>query len=399
MVSINNAKNYIYLFVIFFGAIFSCSAQDSIFFISFGTGATPDSRSPLNPADGTTSLTYAPTGSTNAGLYTLLPNPRTFNTGAYHSGEDHTPGDVNGNMMILDVHEQGVVIYSKKIDGLCTNTKYEFSVWIAGLQKNLNISSRATFNIRNAKNNALIATTSSKQIPTSPTFTWERVSIIFTIPDASVNSLTLEIVSGMQDVNHTAYDDILFEALKPEFQISNLNPLVCKGADVPLSCTVESNFYTNTPVYQWQKRNTSANLWENIAGATNNSYIAKNVTETTEFRMLASEPGNIENTKCRSSSAINTVSIYPELTAIVTGSTAICQDETGPEIIFTGAGGKAPYSFTYTLNGIVKTVNALNNSDTAKVIFPTDKSGRFVFKLISVKDANSCEQNFTETQE
>ncbi|OMQ11575.1 PKD-like domain-containing protein [[Flexibacter] sp. ATCC 35103] len=290
-----------------------CFGQGSIFTITFGEAPGPHIRSPLFPVDGTTSLRYEPEGGTDDGLYTLLPDPKRFGGSGYHSGEDHTPGDTYGYMMLLDTHAEGVSIYKKDISGLCINTKYEFSAWIANLQNFGNAISKATFNIRNSRDNAIIATATSRTIPVSSVFTWERVSTVFTLTDPSITSLTLEIVSGVNGVNHTGYDDISFEALNPDIRGVNFSPTVCRGDNVPMSCIVEPYFYRN-PVYQWQKMNKTTSEWENITNATNNSYTAIGITENSDYRMLVSESGNIENSKCRSASPVNTININSIIT-------------------------------------------------------------------------------------
>ncbi|SNR42498.1 hypothetical protein SAMN04487979_105202 [Flavobacterium sp. ov086] len=392
MIITKMSKNFIYVFALFCGSTFSCLAQESIFSISFGTGATESSRSPLNPADGTTTLKYAPIGTTSGGTYTLLPNPYSFGGGGYHSGEDHTPGDINGYMMILDVHSKGLLIYKKNVEGLCTNTKYEFSVWIANLANAGSFASRATFNIRNSQNNALIASETSNLIPVSRVLTWDKVSIIFTIPDSSVNSLTFEIVSGMDYVNHNAYDDILFEALKPNIKISNLDPVVCAGENVSMECLVEANFYSNAAVYQWQKKNTVTSVWENIIGATNKNYIANNVTETTQYRMLVSEIGNIENIKCRSASGVNTVTVNPQLVANISDGITICSGN-GTNIVFTGTPNA---EVKYTVNAGIPNAITLN-SDGHYNLYTGILTDETIYEIVNAKDpVTNCQTQITD---
>jgi len=41
----------------------------------------------------------------------------------------------------------------------------------------------------------------------------------------------------------------------------------------------------------------------------------------------------------------------PAPTATITGTTTVCQNATSPLITFTGSGGTAPYTFTYTVTG------------------------------------------------
>ncbi|TDD97495.1 PKD domain-containing protein [Flavobacterium cellulosilyticum] len=74
--------------------------------------------------------------------------------------------------------------------------------------------------------------------------------------------------------------------------------------------------------------------------------------------------------------------------ATISGTTAVCQNASQPLITFTGSGGTAPYTFTYTINGgadlIVKTTGS-NNSVT--VLVNTTNTGTFNYNLISVHDS------------
>jgi len=89
-----------------------------------------------------------------------------------------------------------------------------------------------------------------------------------------------------------------------------------------------------------------------------------------------------------------TVTVNPLPTATITGTTAVCKNATAPDITFTGASATAPYTFTYTINGVTQpTVTSTGNSAIASV--PTSVSGTFTYSLVSVMDASSttCSQS------
>ncbi|MBI5857382.1 MAG: PKD domain-containing protein [Sphingobacteriales bacterium] len=90
-------------------------------------------------------------------------------------------------------------------------------------------------------------------------------------------------------------------------------------------------------------------------------------------------------------SAIVTVNPLP--TATISGTIAVCVNAPSPNITFNGAGGTAPYTFTYTINGGPnQTVVSVGN--TATVSVPTTTAGIFTYTLISVQDASNtlCSQ-------
>jgi hypothetical protein len=84
-----------------------------------------------------------------------------------------------------------------------------------------------------------------------------------------------------------------------------------------------------------------------------------------------------------------TLTVNPAPTATLMGTTTVCQNATAPGVVFTGASGKAPYTFTYTFNGSTQTVTT-TSGNAVEVVQPTGSAGTFTYSLLSVTDANSC---------
>ncbi|MGB5418559.1 PKD domain-containing protein [Algibacter sp.] len=70
--------------------------------------------------------------------------------------------------------------------------------------------------------------------------------------------------------------------------------------------------------------------------------------------------------------------------ATISGTATVCKNETEPTITLTASGGTAPYTFTYTINGVNETIVA--TGDTATINVNTTTAGTYVFELISVLD-------------
>jgi hypothetical protein len=86
-------------------------------------------------------------------------------------------------------------------------------------------------------------------------------------------------------------------------------------------------------------------------------------------------------------------SVNPLPTASISGSTALCQNAPFPNVTFTGNGGTKPYVFTYQINtGGNLTVSTTGVSNSVSVAQTTAVAGVFNYSLVSVKDANGCEQ-------
>ena len=76
-------------------------------------------------------------------------------------------------------------------------------------------------------------------------------------------------------------------------------------------------------------------------------------------------------------------------TATITASnTAVCKDGPASVITFTGAGGTAPYTFTYSINGVQQPTVTTTSGNAATINLPTATVGSFVYALISVRDAS-----------
>lgn len=83
-----------------------------------------------------------------------------------------------------------------------------------------------------------------------------------------------------------------------------------------------------------------------------------------------------------------TVHVNSLPTATITGSATVCAGATSPIITLTGNGGTAPYVFTYELNGgALQTLTSFGT--TAIINVPTNISGTFTYRLVSVRDASS----------
>jgi len=84
------------------------------------------------------------------------------------------------------------------------------------------------------------------------------------------------------------------------------------------------------------------------------------------------------------------ITVNPLPTASTNGTTDVCQNGASPLVIFSGANGTAPYTFTYTINGGAPlTVSSTWPSSSATVSAPTGIAGTFVYALTGVQDASS----------
>ena len=88
------------------------------------------------------------------------------------------------------------------------------------------------------------------------------------------------------------------------------------------------------------------------------------------------------------------ITVNPLPTAVIAGTTSVCQNASAPNITFTGASGTAPYTFTYKIN-LGPNLNVTSVGTTATVAVPTGTAGTYSYSLVSVQDNSSttCSQN------
>ena len=90
----------------------------------------------------------------------------------------------------------------------------------------------------------------------------------------------------------------------------------------------------------------------------------------------------------------NTIKIIApaDLSAKITGKTSFCQNSTNAEITFEGSGGKAPYTFTYEIDGVLQTANpTTGNGNTVQVIVNTTIAKTLTYKIKTIKDIDGNE--------
>ena len=145
--------------------------------------------------------------------------------------------------------------------------------------------------------------------------------------------------------------------------------------------------------------------WTGPVGITSPSSLAATVPSTTTSATgtynLTISSGYTSTTANVCFSKISTaVVVNPIPSATISGTTALCQNATAPNITFTGTGGTAPYTFTYNINGGTNTTVTSasgTNPVSVNVAAPTGTSGTFTYNLVSVNDATStaCSQTIT----
>ncbi|MEP5339060.1 MAG: T9SS type B sorting domain-containing protein [Algibacter sp.] len=313
----------------------SGNSGDPIFTETFGTGITNTSL-----LAGATTYNYA-NGQPNDGSYTIFRNANWF---GWHIIEDHTVGDVNGKMLIINAdNNKAGEFFSIDINGLCENTTYEFSSWMINLLPsnhgcNPGIPINVKFEIWDSSDTNLLASGDTGSIANTLRPVWNQYALVFqTLP--SQTSVILKMrnngIGGCG--NDLALDDIEFKSCGDTITVSDTesnNQLFVCDESSPYSTvlTAHPDFAIfSAHFYQWQESTDGIN-WIDIAGETNNTYTTPILNSQVYYRAKVVEDAvNLSNPFCNTLSEVFEFGIISIPNAPVSnGDLSICENDTTP---------------------------------------------------------------------
>ena len=189
----------------------SCTgiSTDLIINQSFGTAGDKPSLT------GLTTYQYSTTSCPNNGQYTIASrvDGSCFDNAWHTVTEDHTPGDTQGNMLIINASNEVGAFYQQPLPGLCGGTQYEFSVWGLNLLRPGICSAPTLPNLTiriETTNGLVLQTINFGSITLSQTPTWRQFSTLFKAP--LVNEPVIVKLINNQEAggcgNDFALDDI-----------------------------------------------------------------------------------------------------------------------------------------------------------------------------------------------
>ncbi len=321
------------LFLLFFSLIYSVKVQsqtctgslgEPVVQITFGTATTAPGPLPF----GTTTYLYANSNCPDDGYYRIeSQTPGCFGNTWQQVSEDHTAGDVNGNMMLINASIEPGDFFKQKVSGLCGGTTYEFSAFVMNMLKVGSCNAAGskpniTFSIEDTKG-VLLKSYNTKDIPESTSPVWKNFGFYFTTP-TNINEVVIKMTNNALGGcgNDLALDDITFRAcgpaIFPESSTVNEGNKLCEGeaGNVNLNAEISSG-YTN-PAFQWQVNFSDGNGWNDIAGANQKSYNYEiNAADKPlyKFRLAVAEVENINSVNCRVLSDSLTIRVNQKPTA------------------------------------------------------------------------------------
>lgn len=295
------------------------SLGDPVVNITFGTGGNPGP--PL--ASGVTNYNYVFNSCPNDGMYTIASSTAGCFGNSWHSlSEDHTPGDVNGYMMLINASFSPGVFYLDTVRNLCGGTTYEFSAWLLSMLKSFSCSGNGikpniTFSIETVTG-TVIQSYMTGDIPNLGSPQWNQYGFFFTLPPV-YSELVLRMTNNAPGGcgNDLALDDITFRPCGPKVgaafaNVSGINDTVnyciTDNKTISISGNVQAGYIN--PAFQWQQSTDSGNTWIDIPGATTTIYTRTfSAAGVFQYRMESAETGNIGTVKCRVASNVLTINI------------------------------------------------------------------------------------------
>lgn len=285
------------------------SLGDPVVSITFGAGSNPGQA--LSASQ--TNYSYTNAGCPADGSYTIVNSTSGCFGNTWHTvPEDHTPGDANGYMMLINASFNPGVFYLDTVKNLCSGTTYEFSAWILSILKSTacsgaGIRPNITFNIESTTG-AVIQTYRTGDIANVSSPQWTQYGFYFTLP-AGASNVVIRMINNAPGGcgNDLLLDDIAFRPCGPKVDAAFANVSGNNGAVnfcisdnkvITLSGSVQTGF-TN-PAFQWQRSNDKGATWNDIPGETTTSYTNTYTSNGTFlYRLTAAEAPNIGIPRCR----------------------------------------------------------------------------------------------------
>lgn len=396
------------------------SLGDPVVNITFGSGGNP------GPAlsSKVTNYTYTGNDCPQDGFYTIINKTSNCFSSTWHTLlENHTAGDVNGYMMLVNASFNPGVFYLDTVRNLCGGTTYEFSAWVMSMLTTSacggnGIRPNLTFGIETTTGTP-IQSFSTGDIPNLSRPQWNQYGIFFTLP-GGISDLVVRITNNSPGGcgNDLALDDITFRPCGPKVNAAfanvngngdTANYCISDNKSITIAGSVQSGY--NNPSFQWQQSTDSGATWHDIAGEVNNSYThIYSASGIFQYRMTASEAGNIGIARCRVASNALTIVIdtIPVPQALNTSPVCVNTDITltaknGSKYAWTG-----PAGFSSTLPSPVINAAGLQNAGKYYVLVSSkggcSKLDSTLVIVNSLPSANAgsdvpiCEKQFTTLQ-
>jgi gliding motility-associated-like protein len=341
------------------------SVGQPLAFIDFGNGTNESGPALDNDATTYTFNNLNTASGAIDGQYTVVHSAfdaAGSTIGGWHDGEDHTPGDNNGYMLMVNADIQPGEFYRKQVNDLCENTFYVFSAYLANLLQptacgGSGIAPDVTFRIEDLNGNVLMNETTGN-IPFSNSLTWLEYDFRFFLTQGA-SSINLVLINNAPGGcgNDIVIDDIAFRPCGPDLQISSSTPMpACVGSDVLLEGIINTELQTAS--LQWQISTDTGATFFNIPGAIDEEYTLPALIDGEQYRLQAVITDGTGASSCPVFSNVITISTM-SIETETTDQDPLCVGD-DRNISVTDRGGI--YVWSILTGGPFLTMNATTNS-------------------------------------
>jgi len=366
----------------------SGSLGDPVVNITFGAGANPGP--PL--ASGLTTMSYITEDCPGDGYYSIRNHSTAcFENSWFSVQRDHT-GDRNGYFMLVNASFDPSDFYLVRIDGLCTNTMYEFASWILNILKNQDgIQPNLTFQIEKL-DGTVLQTYKTGNIASGLSPEWRQYGFFFrTTADASSVIVRIRNNAPGGYGNDLCIDDITFRPCGPVVTaaipgVPGDSISVCEGNTLPIDLAGDAGTGYASPSYQWQlNRNDGAGFQDIPSGTTKILRVLPTTAGRYTYRLAVAEAGNLGVPTCRVNSSELDIYVrsYPQIT--FSPQPTACESSTA--IISADVKYYSPTGFTSTWT-------APRNSSPGQTSIETDEVNQTSISRYSVSPALRTDSGF-----
>ena len=306
--------------------------------------------------------------------------------------QDHTPGDTDGYMMVINAGYTPNIVIEKLITDLCPNTQYNFTAWMRNISPESTIQPNAAFII-----DGVIRATSGEVTGDQ----WQQVGFSF-----KTGSSTSEALFALRNIapggfgNNWILDDIKVSKCPLEIELAG-NTIACLGgASEQITASVNDPYAEHT-YFKWEKSDDNGATWEEVAPVAQGTYISgeMNVDLTLPTPIVSAITGRIYRVRLSTTEATiddPECSIYSALTEIIvppiemtlTPDTVKCIGSESLELLAVPGGGGAPYTFEWSTSETSFSIFVNPSVDTEYIVTARDSSDCPITDtvLVQVKD-------------
>lgn len=257
---------------------------------------------------------YQPAPPPVDGNYTITNNTSSWGSFAVNwANIQDNSSDPNGYMMVVNASNSPGLFYEQLVEGLCENSLYLFTADVYNVLLGNGIEPNISFLLDGVVEYQTGDIDNIQQ--------WQTFGFTFTTaPGQTEVTLALRNNAPGGNGNDLAIDNINFRPCGPEALIlpTEIANICEDGSPIDLEATINGNQYP-TPVVQWQQSFDGGTTWQDIPGANGLTHPHTDLSGGMYYYryLLANNPSNLLNSKCRVVSNIKIVNVVPKFYSIV----------------------------------------------------------------------------------